>query len=101
MKKIIKPPILDRIRNAARALRGKPSRTINLSMGLEFKRCDECKRKDCEQCAYKEKLEEVLSQPNCNDCERARSNSCRVRPQWGESVRINCPLHIPKREAEA
>lgn len=45
---------------------------------------------------YKQKLEELLSLPNCQDCAMAPRNGCGFCPRVGETVRINCPLHIAK-----
>lgn len=33
---------------------------------------------------------EVLEMPSCNDCGKIRD--CKYAPDWGDDVRINCPL---------
>ena len=33
--------------------------------------------------------EEILAQPNCNDC--GRRGMCKYEPRAGETVRANCP----------
>lgn len=41
-------------------------------------------------------FERVSKLPSCNDC--GESNTCPYRPEWGDSVRINCPLWEKRRE---
>ena len=97
MKKVKKTTIWDRIRNAARALRCKPADSIEI--GMVIKRCDQCKRGDCDSCVYKGEFERLMELPNCNDCAlNASSYSCNYRPRIGENVRINCPMWKPKEE---
>ena len=99
MNKVKKTTIWDRFRNASRALRGKPADSIEL--GLVIKRCDQCKRGDCDSCVYKEEFEKLMELPNCNDCARNRAeNPCGVCPRVGEQVRINCPMWEAKKEVQ-
>ena len=37
-----------------------------------------------------EQLDSILILPSCNDC---ANTNCGYKPEWGESVRFNCPLH--------
>lgn len=92
MNQLKKTTFTDRIRNAWRSLRGEPVRSI--SFGLEVKNCRECDRGDCKQCCYKHEFERLMNLPNCNDCHL--NDTCGARPKLGETVRINCPMHIPK-----
>lgn len=72
-----------------------------LSFGVELKRCDECNRGDCDQCYYKDEYERLMRLPNCNDCGRLiRRPHCEFSPKIGEGDRINCPLWVPRDEAE-
>lgn len=97
MKKVKKTTIWDRIRNASRALRGKPADSIEI--GMVIKRCDQCKRGDCDSCIYKGEFEKLMELPNCNDCAlNASRYSYSYCPRIGENVRINCPLWKPKEE---
>ena len=34
---------------------------------------------------------EIQALPNCNNCYR---KDCQFRPDWGQIVRFNCPLHV-------
>lgn len=43
-------------------------------------------------------LDDILSLPNCHDC--ADSDKCEYLPDWGDHVRFNCPLHVPKKEGD-
>ena len=95
MNKVKKTTFWDRLKNAAKAFRGKPLSSITL--GLEVKRCDECDRSYCDQCAYKSKFYHWMSLPSCNDCLHNSHSSCGVCPLPGEDVRINCPLWEPKK----
>jgi hypothetical protein len=99
MNEVKKTTLKDRIRAAVRAFQGKPKDTFDL--GVRVHRCDQCKRGDCETCAYKREFTELMELPNCNDCELNGRKSCNVSPLPGETVRINCPLHRPKKEAES
>ena len=65
MNKVKKTALWDRLRNAARAFKGKPVSSI--SFGLEVKRCDKCDRGNCEGCAYKEEFKRITNLPNCYD----------------------------------
>ena len=38
-------------------------------------------------CAYRN----IAQVGNCNDC--GKKKDCEYFPQWGEQVRINCPLY--------
>lgn len=40
---------------------------------------------------YLEEYDTILKLNNCNTC---RNKNCPYRPNWGERVRINCPLYI-------
>ncbi|MCD8086473.1 MAG: hypothetical protein LUF28_09190 [Clostridiales bacterium] len=40
---------------------------------------------------YKRLYERLMALPNCNDC--AGAKDCPCRPEWGGTVRVNCPLH--------
>ena len=73
-----------------------------LSIGVTFKRCDECSRGDCDKCYYKDELARLLSLPNCTDCGLLirRPERCEFIPKIGEGVRINCPLWVPREAAE-
>lgn len=99
MNEVKKTTLLDRIRAAVRAFQGKPKDHIDV--GVRVVRCNECERGDCETCAYKRKFTELMELPNCNDCELNGRKSCNVSPLPGETVRINCPLHRPKKEVES
>ena len=33
--------------------------------------------------------ERIMSLPNCNYCGR---DNCRFKPDWGDTVRFNCPI---------
>lgn len=79
----------DRLRDAVRAFRRVPLRSIQL--GLRVERCDECERGDCTTCAYKNEFEKLMALPNCNDC--ADKSFCAFEPKLGEFTRVNCPLH--------
>lgn len=96
MKDVKKTTLWDRLRNAARAFKGKPVGSI--SFGLEVKRCSECERGNCEGCVYKGEFERLMNLPNCHDCGLSTGNSCEHRPKLGEDIRINCPLWKPKEE---
>lgn len=37
-------------------------------------------------------LDRIVNLPNCNDC--AMQGSCDKRPEWGTTVRFNCPLWV-------
>lgn len=82
--------IFDRIKDATRAFRGKPARSIQL--GIEVKKCSECGRGYCETCANDKEFKRLLSLPNCNDCKSSKTGYCGFRPKIGQDVRINCPL---------
>ncbi len=38
----------------------------------------------------------LVSLPNCNDCAIVRQ--CEFAPRLGADVRINCPLHVERKE---
>lgn len=41
----------------------------------------------------------VSELPTCNDC--AIQTACKIRPEWGDEVRYNCPLwQMPDKEEE-
>ncbi len=44
------------------------------------------------QADYKRLYEKLMALPNCNNCTSAKD--CPYRPEWGGTVRVNCPLHI-------
>lgn len=97
MSNIKKAPLWDRFKEAVRAFKGQPVGSI--TYGIEVKRCADCAKdteKDCQHCGYKYHSERVSSLPNCNDC--AKKRDCEYLPDWGKDVRINCPLHEPKKE---
>ncbi len=100
MNKVKQVTLADRIRAAIESFKeGKPKHAIQL--GIDVKRCNECERGDCETCVYKREFVELMELPNCNDCELNGRKSCNVSPLPGETVRINCPLHRPKKEVES
>jgi hypothetical protein len=50
----------NRLKNAARALCGKPAES--LSLGVDVKRCDQCDRGYCAQCCYKDAFKELTEE---------------------------------------
>lgn len=40
---------------------------------------------------------DLINKPDCNDC---KAEDCQYRPQWGEVVRVNCPLWRGVRKEE-
>ena len=88
MNELKKKDIDQRVRDAWRALTGKPKNSI--SFGLEIKRCSECDRGVCDACGYKVHSEGVSNLHDCNDC--GKKSRCEYEPRMGEYVRINCPL---------
>lgn len=89
MNKAKKTTLMDRIRKAARAFRGKPAQSI--TVGVEIKHCSNCD--------HARELKRLMSLPNCNDCEYSAGNLCGYSPKIGEDVRVNCFMWKPKREA--
>ena len=67
-----------------------------IQVGVAVKYCNECERGDCKACASRIAFENLMSLPNCNDCEDKKF--CAFVPNPGEHVRVNCPLHKPKKE---
>lgn len=53
----------------------------------------------CELCDYKREFNKLMELPNCNDCGKAHGG-CVYCPRVGGTIRINCPLWEPKKEAK-
>lgn len=54
---------------------------------------------EAERDKLREELRQIVSLPNCNDCREEKV--CEYAPMWGECVRINCPLHIPRAPSDS
>lgn len=93
MNKIKKTTLIDRLKDALRAFRGKPAKGLNISLGVEVKSCKDCEREDCSKCVYRVELEKLIALPGCNEC--GAKGKCDFEPKLGELVRLNCPLFIP------
>lgn len=53
--------------------------------------------RNCADCSYKLHSERISELPDCNDCSR---KDCEYRPEPGEWVRVNCPLHTETEGAD-
>ena len=95
MNTVKKTTLWDRLKNAARAFRGKPANHLTMNLGI--RRCDQCDRGDCGQCLYKQEFNRLMNLRNCHDCKYSGpDNPCGVCPKLGEEVRINCFLWEPR-----
>lgn len=45
---------------------------------------------------YRSILSSIFNLPDCHTC--AIKKDCKFCPKWGEPVRINCPLHVERKE---
>lgn len=75
-------PLKDRVKAAIKAFKHKPADHT------------ECGHNDCITCAYKREFESPMTLPNCHNCVNKRM--CTHKPDLGEYLRINCPLHRPE-----
>lgn len=46
---------------------------------------------------YRRLYRELLDKPNCNNC---GDRECPYKPEWGGTVRVNCPLWVEPVEDE-
>ena len=43
-------------------------------------------------------LDIIVSLPTCNKCDKL--GGCEYAPEWGDSVRYNCPFFEPRKDKE-
>ena len=77
--------VLRIIEDLAKQLKEQPEKGLNELQDQLVKAKDECK-------VFREYYIRVSNLPDCNTCQIKKD--CEYLPQWGESVRINCPHFV-------